>query len=87
MAGVIAVAPHLFVEISVGSIELARDAFESSDLRSRLAKHHADPDWAFRGWNDAWLSPEFRAWNVERDIETIVARCSRCRARTTSTAR
>ena len=72
VAGVIAVAPHLFVEdISVRSIELARDAFESSDLRQRLAQHHADPDSAFRGWNDAWLSPEFRAWNVERDIETI----------------
>jgi len=72
VAGVIAVAPHLFVEdVSVKSIELARDAFESSDLRARLAKHHADPDSAFRGWNDAWLSPEFRAWNVERDIETI----------------
>jgi len=71
-AGVIAVAPHLFVEeVSVRSIELARDAFESSDLRARLARHHADPDSAFRGWNDAWLSPEFRHWNVEREIETI----------------
>jgi pimeloyl-ACP methyl ester carboxylesterase len=72
VAGVVAVAPHLFVEeVSVKSIELARDAFESGDLRARLAKHHADPDSAFRGWNDAWLSPEFRTWNVERDIETI----------------
>ncbi len=71
-AGVIAVAPHLFVEeISVKSIELARGTFESSDLRARLAKHHADPDSAFRGWNDAWLSPEFRDWNIERDTETI----------------
>jgi pimeloyl-ACP methyl ester carboxylesterase len=66
-AGVIAVAPHLFVEeVSVKSIELARDAFESSDLRARLARHHADPDSAFRGWNDAWLAPEFRDWNIER---------------------
>ena len=71
-AGVIAVAPHLFVEdISVRSIELARDAFESSDLRARLARHHADPDSAFRGWNDAWLSPDFRSWNIEADIEAI----------------
>jgi pimeloyl-ACP methyl ester carboxylesterase len=71
-AGVIAVAPHLFVEeVAIASIELARDAFESSDLRARLARHHADPDSAFRGWNDAWLSPEFRHWNIERDIETI----------------
>ena len=72
VAGVVAVAPHLVVEdISGKCIELARGAFESADLRARLAKHHADPDSAFRGWNDAWLSPEFRAWNVERDIETI----------------
>ncbi len=72
VAGVIAVAPHLFVEeISIRSIELAREAYESSDLRARLARHHADPDSAFRGWNDAWLSPEFQRWNIERDIETI----------------
>ena len=46
-------------------------AYESSDLRSGLAKYHDDPDSAFRGWNDAWLSPEFRAWNIEAEIATI----------------
>jgi len=72
VAGVVAVAPHLFVEdVSVKSIELARDAFESSDLRARLARHHADPDSAFRGWNDAWLSPDFRAWNIEAEIAQV----------------
>jgi pimeloyl-ACP methyl ester carboxylesterase len=72
VAGVIAVAPHLFVEdVSIASIEKARLAFESGDLRRGLAKHHADPASAFRGWNDAWLAPAFRDWNVERDIETI----------------
>src|SRR5439155_20684322 len=72
VAGVIAVAPHLFVEdISIASIDNARAAFESGDLRRGLAKHHDDPDSAFRGWNDAWLAPEFRDWNIERDIETI----------------
>ena len=25
---------------------------------------HRDPDNAFRGWNDAWLDPGFRSWNV-----------------------
>ena len=72
VAGVIAVAPHLFVEdISIESIEQARDAYETTDLRARLARHHDDPDSAFRGWNDAWLNPAFRSWNIERDIETI----------------
>jgi len=72
VAGVIAVAPHLFVEdVSITSIEKARAAFESGDLRRGLAKHHVDPDSAFRGWNDVWLAPAFRDWNIERDIETI----------------
>jgi pimeloyl-ACP methyl ester carboxylesterase len=71
-AGVVAVAPHLFVEpISIESIETARIAYETSDLRARLARYHDDPDSAFRGWNDAWLNPAFRDWNIEPDIEAI----------------
>jgi pimeloyl-ACP methyl ester carboxylesterase len=72
VSGVVAVAPHLFVEdVSIASIEKARDAYEATDLRARLARHHADPESAFRGWNDAWLSPAFRRWNIEREIATI----------------
>ena len=72
VAGVIAVAPHLFVEdISIVSIEQARDAYDTGDLRTRLARHHADPDSAFRGWNDAWLAPQFRHWNIEAEIAAI----------------
>jgi len=71
-AGVVAVAPHVFVEdVSITSIEKAREAYERGDLRERLARHHADPDSAFYGWNDVWLAPAFRAWNIERAIETI----------------
>lgn len=72
VAGVVAVAPHLFVEdLSIASIEKARASFDNGDLRPGLAKYHDDPDSAFRGWNDAWLSPEFRAWNIEADIARI----------------
>jgi pimeloyl-ACP methyl ester carboxylesterase len=72
VAGVVVMAPHLFVEpISVTSIEKARTAYETTDLRARLARYHDDPDSAFRGWNDAWLNPAFRTWNIERDIETV----------------
>jgi len=71
-AGVVAVAPHLFVEdVSIASIEKAREAYESGDLRRGLAKYHDDPDSAFRGWNDAWLSPEFRTWNIAAEVATI----------------
>ena len=71
-AGIVVMAPHLFVEpVSVASIEMARTAYETTDLRARLARYHDDPDSAFRGWNDAWLNPAFRSWNIERDIEPI----------------
>src|SRR5690242_14687632 len=74
VAGLVVVAPHVFVEdLSVTSIEAARVAYETTDLRARLARHHADPDSAFRGWNDIWLDPAFRDWNIEADIEPIRA--------------
>ena len=69
---VVAVAPHLFVEeLSISSIEKAREAYATTDLREQLARYHDDPDSAFRGWNDVWLSPAFRSWNIEADIATI----------------
>jgi pimeloyl-ACP methyl ester carboxylesterase len=72
LAGVVAVAPHIFVEdISIESIEIARRAYETTDLRSRLARYHSDVDSAFRGWNDVWLDPAFRAWNIEAELEAI----------------
>jgi pimeloyl-ACP methyl ester carboxylesterase len=72
VAGVVAAAPHIFVEdLSIASIEKAREAYAATDLRERLARHHADVDSAFRGWNDIWLDPAFRAWNIEAELATI----------------
>lgn len=72
VAGIVVVAPHLFVEgVSIASIEKAREAYETTDLRERLARYHADPDSAFRGWNDIWLDPAFRGWNIEAELDTI----------------
>jgi pimeloyl-ACP methyl ester carboxylesterase len=70
----IVMAPHLFVEdISVQAITQAREAYESGDLRQRLAKYHANVDCAFWQWNDIWLSPEFRSFNIEADCQNITA--------------
>lgn len=72
VAGVIAVAPHLFVEdVSITSIDAARTAYGTTDLRARLARYHADPDSAFWGWNDIWLDPAFRSWNIEAALPSI----------------
>jgi pimeloyl-ACP methyl ester carboxylesterase len=62
----VALAPHVFVEDrSIAGIEQARLAYDDSDLRTKLGRYHADVDSAFRGWNDIWLSPAFRDWNIE----------------------
>jgi pimeloyl-ACP methyl ester carboxylesterase len=59
-------APHVFVEeLSVRSIALARRDYETTALRERLARHHDDVDATFFGWNDIWLDPRFRTWNIE----------------------
>lgn len=73
--GLVLEAPHVFVEdLSVASIAAAKVAFETADLRARLERHHgANVDVAFRGWNEAWLAPGFRAWNIERYLPAVRA--------------
>jgi pimeloyl-ACP methyl ester carboxylesterase len=68
--GLVLIAPHVFTEEpGLASIAQARRAYETGDLKRRLAKHHADVDVAFRGWNDAWLDPAFKAWNIEDAVQ------------------
>jgi pimeloyl-ACP methyl ester carboxylesterase len=70
----IAMAPHVMVEaVSLRSIAAARDAFVDGDLRQRLARHHADVDGAFWQWNDAWLNPAFRSFDIRADCRRITA--------------
>ena len=72
LRGLVLIAPHLFVEdVSIRSIEAAREAYRSGYLRAKLARHHRDPDQAFWGWNGAWLDPGFRAWRIDDYVPTI----------------
>lgn len=70
--GIVTMAPHFFTEeMGLAEIAAAREAFETSDLAQRMAKYHADPEHTFRGWNDSWLHPDFKAWNVSEVIDYI----------------
>jgi pimeloyl-ACP methyl ester carboxylesterase len=74
LAGAILIAPHFFVEdVSVSSIEAAKTAYETTDLRARLGRYHRDPDNAFRGWNGAWLDPGFRDWRIDTYLPRVTA--------------
>ncbi|MEB2348900.1 MAG: alpha/beta hydrolase [Comamonadaceae bacterium] len=72
VAGAVVLAPHTMVEqLSVDSIAKAREAYLHGGLRERLARYHDDVDSAFWGWNDVWLSQDFRRWNIEDEIRAI----------------
>jgi pimeloyl-ACP methyl ester carboxylesterase len=70
--GVVAIAPHAFVEeMCLREIRRVREAYLETELRERMARHHRDPDAAFYGWNDVWLDPDFRAWDIREMLTRI----------------
>lgn len=72
VGGLVLIAPHVFVEDrSLVAINATLEEFRSTDLATRMAKYHRDPEATFRGWNDIWLHPSFRDWNIEEFLPTI----------------
>lgn len=72
LRALVAMAPHVFVEdVSIAGIRAAKRAFETTDLPRKLARHHRDASKTFCGWNEVWLSPAFRTWNIERFLPEI----------------
>lgn len=74
VSGIIALAPHLMVEeVTLHGIAAARQTYLDTDLGKRLGRHHDDVDSVFWSWNDIWLSPDFRDWNIEEYVPRITA--------------
>lgn len=70
--GLVLLAPHVFVEdLSVASIAEAKVKFETTNLPEMLGRHHRDPARTFWGWNNIWLHPDFRGWNIEEYLPRI----------------
>lgn len=68
-------APHVFVEpVCVESIARMKEAYETTDLRQRLARRHGEnTDSMFRTWADVWLRSEFLRWNIEEYLPAITS--------------
>src|SRR6266849_8499069 len=65
-------APHVFVEdLYVKSIAEAKTAYQTTDLPRKMGRYHQHADATFWGWNDIWLDPRFRAWNIESCLDSI----------------
>ncbi|MGE0297319.1 alpha/beta fold hydrolase [Pseudonocardia sp.] len=71
LPGLVVLAPHTFVEeAGLREIEATRGAY-ADGLRERIARHHRDPDVVFRNWNDVWLHPAFRTWDIRPRLAGI----------------
>jgi pimeloyl-ACP methyl ester carboxylesterase len=70
--GLVMIAAHFFVEdVNLTAIRTIRRDYISGDLRTRLARYHRDVDVAFFGWNDAWLDPRFRDFDITQPVSRI----------------
>ena len=71
-SAVVLMAPHVFVEpCTVENIARVTEAYETSNLKSRLARHHVHVDDAFLGWSRIWLDPRFRTWNLAKETQNL----------------
>jgi pimeloyl-ACP methyl ester carboxylesterase len=72
--GVVAMAPHVFIEpLCLSSIRKATGTFESTDLPARLGRYHRDARKTFYGWADVWLDPDFEGWDIRDDFLPRIA--------------
>jgi pimeloyl-ACP methyl ester carboxylesterase len=63
--GVAMLAAHFIVEqLNIDSIARIKADYDAGSLRPRLARYHRNVDIAFRGWNDSWLAPGFRGFDI-----------------------
>ena len=70
--GIVVMAPHEFVEeITLAGIRSARVVWETTDWPKKLGRYHQDAARVFSDWNDTWLSPPFRDWNIEEYLPKI----------------
>lgn len=72
LLGLITIAAHFIVEdLNIASIRQIKAEYEAGPLRQRLRQYHDNVDDAFRGWNDAWLDPGFRDFDITEFLPYI----------------
>jgi pimeloyl-ACP methyl ester carboxylesterase len=70
--GLVLMAPHFIVEdVTINSIRAIRRAYDTTDVRARFQRWHADADATVRGWTDVWLNNDFRLWDISEVLAYI----------------
>jgi pimeloyl-ACP methyl ester carboxylesterase len=63
--GLVLMAPHFIVEdVTIASIREIRQAFDTTDVRPRFQRWHADANATVRGWTDVWMKNDFKSWDI-----------------------
>jgi pimeloyl-ACP methyl ester carboxylesterase len=72
VGGIVLIAPHFIVEdVTIASIAEMRKAHDTTELRARLSRYHADVDATVHGWSDVWLKGDFRKWGLTEFLAYI----------------
>jgi pimeloyl-ACP methyl ester carboxylesterase len=72
IGGIVLIAPHFIVEdVTIASIAEMRKIYDSTELRARLSRWHADVDATVHGWSDVWLKGDFRKWDLTEFLAYI----------------
>jgi len=70
--GLVLMAPHFIVEdVTINSIREIRHAFDTTDVRQRFQRWHADADATVRGWTDVWMKNDFNSWDISDRLAYI----------------
>lgn len=70
---VITEGAHVFVEdITLAGIRAAERQYGTTDLRTKLERHHGDKtDAVVQAWVKTWQAPFFHDWNIVQEITAI----------------
>ena len=72
VSALVVLAPHIFVEdVTLAGIREAVAPGVREALVDKLGRHHRDPEAVVAAWQDIWLAPGFRGWNIESEIAAI----------------
>jgi pimeloyl-ACP methyl ester carboxylesterase len=72
LRGLAMMAPHFIVEdCTMAAIKAIRRAFDTTDIRARFERWHADARETVHGWSDVWLNNDVRAWDLREDLAYI----------------
>src|SRR5436190_7018870 len=70
--GLVLIEPHFFVEdMNIAAIRKTANDYHTTELRSRLQRHHVNADDTMRGWLDFWLHPEFKLFDIREELRYI----------------